>query len=39
MRILAIDLGQDKSVYCDFDSETGEFREGSFPMNLKRLRE
>lgn len=39
MRILAIDLGQDKSVYCDFDSATGECREGSFPMNLKRVRE
>ena len=28
MRILAIDLGQDKSVFCDFDSQTGEYELG-----------
>jgi len=38
MRILAIDLGQDKSVFCDFDSQTGEYELGAFTMELKRLR-
>lgn len=38
MRILAIDLGQDKSVFCDFDSRTGEFELGAFTMESKQLR-
>ena len=30
MRILAIDLGQSKSVSCEFDTETGEYRFKTF---------
>ncbi len=38
MRILAIDLGQDKSAFCDFDGRTGEYEEGTITMQLKLLR-
>jgi transposase len=38
MNIVAIDLGQSKSVFCRFDTATGEFRFGVVSTTAERLR-
>ncbi|HUU94969.1 MAG TPA: hypothetical protein VM487_04450, partial [Phycisphaerae bacterium] len=37
MNIVAIDLGQSKSVFCRFDTVTGDYRFGCLTTTAERL--
>ena len=37
MNILAMDLGKSKTVFCDYDSETGEYKFGKVKTSPEQI--